>query len=134
MPSDLVAQNPNLINAADEDGSTASMWAAHGGHLACLQWLGDRGADLNAANKDGNTASMLAAMGGHLACLQWLGDHGADFTVANTDGDTANMMAFWGGILASHWLKNLDHDTASTMAAIKGHLDCGAYLNLTVDA
>ena len=56
------------------------------GHLACLQWLGDHGADLNVANKDGYRASMMAAQGGHLACLQWLGDLGADLNAANKDG------------------------------------------------
>jgi len=46
---ELVAQNSNLINAADKIGYTTSMAAARGGHLACLQWLGDHGADLNVA-------------------------------------------------------------------------------------
>ena len=72
LPSDLVVENPNLIYAADEYGCTASLRAAEGGHLACLQWLGDHGADLHAANKDGVTASMWAARGGHQDCVDYL--------------------------------------------------------------
>ena len=72
LPLDLVDENPNLIYAADKDGRTASMMAAAGGHLACLQWLGDHGADLHAADKDGYTASMLAAILGHQDCVDYL--------------------------------------------------------------
>ena len=58
------------------DHNTASIMAARGGHLACLQWLGDHGADMSAVNAYGDTASIMAAMGGHLVCLKWLGKMG----------------------------------------------------------
>ena len=53
-----------------------------GGHLKCLQWLGN----LNAASQQGITAAILAAIGGHLTCLQWLGDHGADLDEVTQKG------------------------------------------------
>ena len=50
------------VNAEDQDGDTAVMWAALGGHSACLKNLIDAGADVNRVNKKGGfTALILAA-------------------------------------------------------------------------
>ena len=48
------------VIAVDEDGWTAIMMAALGGHLTCLQLLVDGGADLNATSKDGRTTIVWA--------------------------------------------------------------------------
>ena len=58
--------------AVCQQGSTAMMWAASGGHLEVLQWLVDCGCDVNARNKVGRTPSMFAAKYGHHECLRWL--------------------------------------------------------------
>ena len=57
------------VNAEDQDGDTAVMWAALGGHSACLKNLIDAGADVNRVNKKGDfTALILAATNGAEKC------------------------------------------------------------------
>lgn len=48
-------------NAVTQDGITTFLFAAEGGHLTCLQWLQDNGADINLVDQDGTTAIMSAA-------------------------------------------------------------------------
>ena len=64
------------------DGFTALMLAAQGGHEAVAQLLLQHGADVAAAFNDGSTALMLAAQGGHEAVAQLLLQHGADVAAA----------------------------------------------------
>ena len=60
------------VNAKDEDGSTALMWAAQEGHTEAMEMLvATCVADVNAISKDGMTALMFAASGGHKAA--WCG-------------------------------------------------------------
>jgi ankyrin repeat protein len=66
------------VAAASNDGITALMLAAHGGHEAVAQLLLQHGADVAAASNAGGTALMLAAVGGHVAVAQLLLQHGAD--------------------------------------------------------
>ena len=74
------------VRAAEDDGSTALMLPAQGGHEAVAQLLLQHGADVAAANNDGATALMLAAQGGHEAVAQLLLQHGADAKAARNDG------------------------------------------------
>jgi ankyrin repeat protein len=64
------------------DGETAVMAAALGGHTATVKELAVLGADVKAANNDGWTAVMAAAQGGHTATVKELaglvGDVAAD--------------------------------------------------------
>ena len=53
------------IEAKDDAGWTASMWATYRGHGACVKLLIGAGADLEAKDKDGRCAAMLAAQNGH---------------------------------------------------------------------
>ena len=85
------------VAAANNDGSTALMWAARRGHEAVAQLLLQHGADVAAANNDGSTALMWAARRGHEAVAQLLLQHGADVAAADNDGGTALMLAGGGG-------------------------------------
>ena len=49
------------INAKNNDGWTAVMWAARNGHSECVKVLHQLGADINAKNNNGWTAVMRAA-------------------------------------------------------------------------
>ena len=64
------------------DGATALMLAALGGHEAVAQVLLQHGADVAAADNNGGTALMGAAQGGHEAMAQLLLQHGADVAAA----------------------------------------------------
>ena len=64
------------VNAANEDGSTALMLAAQGGHTAIVLAMGlECGADVSATKLDGSTALMLAAQGGHTATSMALAEN-----------------------------------------------------------
>ena len=77
------------IEARDNDGGTALMWATHGGHTAIVKALIDKGADIDAKDTNGDTALMNAAFVGHKAIVEALLDKGADVTAKNKKGWTA---------------------------------------------
>ena len=103
----LQESNPSMVKllldhgadarAAEDDGSTALMCAALGGHEAVAQLLLQHGADARAAKHNGGTALIRAALGGHEAVAKLLLQHGADVAAASNDGDTALMLAAQGG-------------------------------------
>lgn len=53
----------SLLNAGDNDGTTALMAAAVRGHLSVVQFLLSQGANVNTQNHDGHTALMFATNG-----------------------------------------------------------------------
>jgi ankyrin repeat domain-containing protein 50 len=81
------------VNAADDDGWTALMWACAGGHLDFSRFLCESGADVNAAANYGWTALMSASKGGHLAVVRCLTEQGADLFARHQDGRTALALA-----------------------------------------
>ena len=138
----LQASNPSMVKllleqgadarAARNDGLTALMFAAQGGHEAVAQLLLQHGADVAAAEDDGTTALMWAALGGHEAVARLLLQHGADVAAAEDDGSTALMFAALGGhaavahLLLQHGADvnvavSNDGTTALTRAALGGH-------------
>jgi ankyrin repeat protein len=66
------------INAKDNDGWTALMWAAASGHTPACAFLLEKGANLEATDKDGWTALMFAAYCGHAQTCALLIEKGAD--------------------------------------------------------
>ena len=98
------------VAAAEDDGVTALILAAAGGHEAVAQLLLQHGADVTAANNNGATALIRAAANGHEAVAQLLLQHGADVRAAMHDGRTALIRA------AMH-----DGSTALMWAAVNGH-------------
>ena len=56
----LIAASANL-EAADDDGTTGLIWAAHKSNEPCLRALIAANANLEATEKDGSTALMIAA-------------------------------------------------------------------------
>ena len=91
MESALVAAGADP-NATGEDGRTALMGAAVGGHAETVQALVAAGADANATGKDGRTALMEAAARGHAEIAQALITAGVS-TRPTRDGWTALMGA-----------------------------------------
>lgn len=60
------------INARDDDGRTALMYAVESENLAVVKALVDKGADVNVRDNCGRTALMLAAQRGDEAMVNVL--------------------------------------------------------------
>ncbi|XP_017444434.1 ankyrin repeat domain-containing protein 42 isoform X1 [Rattus norvegicus] len=60
------------LNERDENGSTPMHKAAGQGHIDCLQWLVEMGADSNITNKAGERPSDVAKRFAHLAAVKLL--------------------------------------------------------------
>lgn len=88
-----------MCNASSKDGAgmTALMWAAYGGHEACLEILLTR-SDVSARNTYGLTALMWAARRGHETCVGLLlAKRNCDALSTSDDGMTALMHAAFDG-------------------------------------
>jgi ankyrin repeat protein len=87
---------PLDINAADQHGSTALIWAARMGSRPCLQLLlGHPGVDANACSDTGLTALHAAAVkdAGLIDNVQLLLQHGASLDAADQHGQTVLCLA-----------------------------------------
>ncbi|XP_031817709.1 ankyrin repeat domain-containing protein 42 isoform X3 [Sarcophilus harrisii] len=72
MLKKLVENGTININEHDDNESTLLHRAAGQGHIECLQWLIERGADVNITNKDGETAADTAKKFAHLSAVSLL--------------------------------------------------------------
>ncbi|HLG14580.1 MAG TPA: ankyrin repeat domain-containing protein [Blastocatellia bacterium] len=87
----LLAADPNLIHARDNDGSTALHCATWKGHHAIVALLVRAGADVNAQNSNGHwgtTPLHAAAHANEAAIAQLLLEHGADVDARDMNGKT----------------------------------------------
>jgi ankyrin repeat protein len=65
------------VNATDNVGYTALMWASGMGHPEVAKLLIETGADINAQNNNGRTALMHASQAGHTEIVELLKRAGA---------------------------------------------------------
>ncbi|XP_027704148.1 ankyrin repeat domain-containing protein 42 isoform X4 [Vombatus ursinus] len=72
MLKKLVENGIININERDDNESTLLHRAAGQGHIECLQWLIEMGADVNITNKDGETAADTAKKFAHLSAVSLL--------------------------------------------------------------
>jgi ankyrin repeat protein len=107
--SGLVGQDPGLLDALDDNGTTPLMVASLDGHIGVVRWLLDKGAALDVRtsaeddddNSDvddddhegGYTALWLASWRGHLPVARLLLERGADATIATDGGSTPLIIA-----------------------------------------
>ena len=126
------------VNAINEYGSTALILSSRAGHLDCVKFLLQQGADINTSAKYAYTALLLSAYYGHLDCIKFLLQQGADINTRNARGSTAlTLSAQQGHLDCVKFLvqqgvnihdKNKNNDTALIISAYKGHLDCVKFL------
>ncbi|XP_046652138.1 osteoclast-stimulating factor 1-like [Daphnia pulicaria] len=78
------------VNQLDKAGNTALFWAAHGGHISCMQLLlQSEKIDLNAQNKLGDTALHAATWKGRIEAVSLLLSSGAKTNILNCEGNKA---------------------------------------------
>ena len=59
-------ENPDYVNARDDDGSTPLMVTCYNGHVNVATYLVEHGANIHLQDKNGNTCLHVAAQGGHV--------------------------------------------------------------------
>jgi ankyrin repeat protein len=97
----LLAQRAD-VNAAQADGTTALLWAAHWNDLDAVRLLLKAGANPKAANRFGASALSEAAAVGNAAMVEALLDAGADpRSLTSADGETVLMTAARAGNLGA---------------------------------
>lgn len=127
------------INAKDEDGRSALMYAAYNGHNAVIQILLEKGASVDLRDVNGRTALMLAASGPFPASVKLLLDKKADPNLTDKDEHfSALMYAAAEGHLdnvkillkyqADPLLKDIDGDNALKFASDNRHKEVVDYL------
>ncbi|KAK6171190.1 hypothetical protein SNE40_019433 [Patella caerulea] len=77
------------LNSIDEDGRSATLWAANNGNLEALRLIVGRGGDIEKADYLGSTALHLAARGGHLDVVCFLVNWGCNLYALDNDQHTA---------------------------------------------
>ena len=73
----LIKQGAN-VNAKDENGWTALMWASMLGHFEIVKILVENGADINVRDKNGFTALTEATRGEYVEVAKYLKSKGAN--------------------------------------------------------
>ena len=77
------------VEAKDDGGWTALIWASRNGYQEIVTMLLDKEADVNAIRNDGYTALTEATSYRHTEIVAMLLDKGADVNAKNSDGITA---------------------------------------------
>eukprot|EP00961_Rhodomonas_salina_P178325 2405264-Rhodomonas_salina.1 len=60
------------VCAVANDGTQPIHYAAGGGHVECVEWLKEAGADVCAVDNDGDKPVDVATLNGHEECAAWL--------------------------------------------------------------
>lgn len=89
---DMIARKSADVNAAEADGSTALLWAAHANDADLVARLLKAGAKPDAPNRLGSTPLLEAAFNANTAAIQALLAAGADPNGAGPDGETPLML------------------------------------------
>jgi ankyrin repeat protein len=69
------------VDAADETGRTALMWAALRGHTPVVEFLHGKGGNVNSKDSDNQTALMYACQASHPQTVKFLLENGAEVNV-----------------------------------------------------
>lgn len=136
---DVLAREPDLVNATSDGGWTPLHLAAHFGHLPAIEHLLSRGADVHArsTNDMRNTPLHAAAAGRHIAAVHILLSHGADVNAQQQGGWTPLHAAAQNGdreivvALLEHGADvNLANDAGATALALAEAAGHGALSDL----
>ncbi|XP_037986348.1 ankyrin repeat domain-containing protein 42 isoform X2 [Motacilla alba alba] len=90
----LVRSGVININERDDKGSTLLHKAAEQGHIHCLQWLVEMGADCDITNDAGETPKDVAKRFGHLAAVELLAPRTGNSNSSEEELDANNIKFF----------------------------------------
>ncbi|XP_074391203.1 ankyrin repeat domain-containing protein 42 isoform X3 [Zonotrichia albicollis] len=90
----LVRSGVININERDDKGSTLLHKAAEQGHIHCLQWLVEMGADCDITNDAGETPKDVAKRFGHLAAVELLTPRTGNSNSSDEELDANNIKFF----------------------------------------
>ncbi|NXA12202.1 ANR42 protein, partial [Sapayoa aenigma] len=90
----LVRSGVININERDDKGSTLMHKAAEQGHIHCLQWLIEMGADCDITNDAGDTPKDVAKRCAHLAAVELLIPRTGDCNSSDEELDANNIKFF----------------------------------------
>ncbi|MCF8378823.1 MAG: ankyrin repeat domain-containing protein [Bacteroidales bacterium] len=135
---EMIARNVN-VNALDQDGRSALMFASFNGHLEIVRTLKEKGAKINLQDYVGRTALMFASSGKFPETVKFLLENEADPNLIDREENfTAIMFAAAEGnmevvkILLTYGadpnLKDVDGETAELFARTNGHLEVADFL------
>jgi ankyrin repeat protein len=86
----LLHQAKASLDIKDNVGWTPIMWAAHSGHLSCVQFLVEQGAKIEYTYNNSNCSSlMIAAINGYAAIVNYLLNTGANVDTVDLIGRTS---------------------------------------------
>ncbi|MDX1917018.1 MAG: ankyrin repeat domain-containing protein [Rickettsiaceae bacterium] len=134
----LLLQSGAEVNAADNEGNTAFMYAVSRNNTKMIELLLQSGAEVNASNHNGRTALIEAASHGHTEITALLLGRGAEVNDADNEGKTALMEAvsYWHSEITELLLKSgaevnaADNEgkTALMKAVSEGHTELAKLL------
>jgi ankyrin repeat protein len=81
------------VNATDNEGDTALMWASLYGHVDIVKKLLEKKVNVNKVNNKGDTALIVASMSGYADIVKLLLDAGVEMYVKNNEEKTALVYA-----------------------------------------
>lgn len=127
------------VNAADQEGRTALMFAAFNGHLGIVKELIEAGAEVDKRDFMDRTALLYASTGNFPKTVELLMNHGADPNIIdNNEHFTSLMHAAAEGHMdvvrlliergADPHLKDVDGDDAESFARLNGHIEVADYI------
>ena len=121
----LLANNPDLIDARDEDNLTPLLWAAFKGHKEIVEFLIVNGAQVNVKSREAGVTPLHApAYTGREDIAGLLIENGANVNAKNKDGETPLFMAASRGnkkMVELLLQKGAELNTKSVFSMIEGY-------------
>lgn len=82
----FVEETDTNVNATDDDGGSALLWAAENGHIHVVRYLTEQNARVNARDNQGTIALMRAAGYGRTEVVRYLVECGAKVDIIDRYG------------------------------------------------
>jgi ankyrin repeat protein len=89
----ILSQGKASISSKNNYGVSALIFAANNGHVDCVRYLLERGANIDDRSNNGKSSLLWAARWGHVEVVRLLLEYGANSSIQDRDGLTVLMNA-----------------------------------------